>query len=117
MKDDPAEDSPIAPLPPHLEQLVRDGDYSIVSTRPEDTLQEWQQILLLCANDIYVGFGALDSFLSGPDLDRRVELVIAEARNNATLRLELRDTLTMPQSECSAQQLDRLHSAARATAP
>jgi hypothetical protein len=95
---------------------VREPDHFIASTRPEDTSEEWQHLLRLCARGLCIGHGALDSFLSGPDLAQRVDLVVAEARNNATLRLELRDTLTMPQAEWSTEQHARLRAAARSPA-
>ncbi len=63
-----------------------------------DTDAEWLRILDGCARKAAIGFGLLDSFLSGPDIERRVALVEAEAGNNPWLRLELRDALTMDQS-------------------
>jgi hypothetical protein len=83
-----------------------------MSIRPEDTADEWQRLLYLCVHHVYAGHGALDSFLCGPDLDRRVQLVIAEARTNETLQLELRDTLTA-QTEWSAEQHTLLRVAAQ----
>ncbi len=69
----------------------------IVSVEPKDTLEEWAYILALCQRQYPIGFGVLDSFLSGADLVRRIALVEQEAIVNEWLRLELRDTLALNQ--------------------
>lgn len=68
------------------------------STSPSATHTEWARLLDCCKQQLPIGFGMLDSFLSGVDIDRRIDLVVAEAKTNVWLRLELRDTLTLNQS-------------------
>ena len=62
------------------------------------TEQEWEFIKRLISAGREIGFGALDSFLCGPDIDRRVDLVLAEAPKNAALRLQLRDAMSLAQT-------------------
>jgi hypothetical protein len=85
-----------------------------VSSRSEDTDAEWQYILELCRRRYAIGFSALDSFLSGPDLETRVRLVEAEALKNEWLTSELRDALSLDQSkDWSSEQEMRMKRAAR----
>jgi hypothetical protein len=74
------------------------GDEFILSPLAKDTERGWRHIKELCDRQVSIGFGALDSFLSGPDLERRISLVEAEANSNEWLRRELQDTLTLNQS-------------------
>jgi len=74
------------------------SEFIWMSTAPEDTEKEWAYLLKLCDLKRSIGFGALDSFLSGPDLEKRVALVETQAVKNEWLRLELADTLTLNQS-------------------
>jgi hypothetical protein len=69
-----------------------------VSPEPQDTEHEWAYVLCLCIKRYPIGFGVLDSFLSGPDLDRRIHLIADEIASNGWLRLELRDTLSLNHS-------------------
>jgi hypothetical protein len=83
----------------HSEDLSDPGEHILVDPDPGATEAEWRVILDLCRKQRSIGFGALDSFLSGPDLERRVALVEAEAVCNEWLRAESRDTLAPDQSE------------------
>ena len=78
----------------------------------ESTANEWATILRLCAEEREIGFGALDSFLSGPDLERRVRLVVDEAPGNAWLRIQLKDTLQLDQTQWGTRILGVLRRAA-----
>lgn len=71
------------------------GDFEnhIASTDPQDTLKEWERLLYFCEKEYHVGFGFLDSFLSGPDIENRIDLVEEEIKKNSWLRLELFDTV------------------------
>jgi hypothetical protein len=89
-----------------------DPDDRHVSDRPEDTAKAWRHILRLCRRQSPIGHGPLDSFLSGPDSEARIELVERECATNEWLRLELRDTLTMNQPEWTTEQRARLIQAA-----
>lgn len=71
-----------------------DDEYHIASTKPEDTEEVWSKILMLCEKEYHIGFGLLDSFLSGPDLEKRIELVENEIKRNNWLRSELLDTIS-----------------------
>ena len=84
-----------------------------MNPEPGATDRQWAEILRLCREEAAIGFGALDSFLSGPDLDRRIALVEREAPVNLWLRLELRDTLALDQSnDWTPAQHERLRRAA-----
>lgn len=77
------------------------------------TEQEWEFIKRLISAGREIGFGALDSFLSGPDIDRRVDLVLAEAPKNTALRLQLRDAMSLAQnSDLNPRQIASLQAAA-----
>ena len=76
---------------------VEDGFYAIHSD-PSKTDIEFQYILFLCAKNLPIGYGAWDSFLAGPDIERRVCLE-TEAKHNEILRTELIDTLNLNQSK------------------
>ena len=67
----------------------------------ESTANAWSIACRLCAEEREIGFDALDSFLSDPDLERRVRLVLDEAPGNVWLRLQLRDTLQLCQPQWS----------------
>lgn len=91
------------------ELLPGDPDFSFADPAPAATDAEWTRVLDACARGWPIGFGLLDSFLDGPDLDRRIALIEAEAPRNAWLRAELRDTLTLDQSKnLSPSQVQRL---------
>lgn len=61
---------------------------------------------------LHIGFDLLDSFLSEPDLDRRIGLVEIETLTNDWLRAELRDTLCCDQPvDMDEAQLTRLRRA------
>lgn len=80
-----------------------------VSSAAEDTTEVWSHLLLLCKQEVHIGFGKLDSFLSGPDLERRLDLVEEECKSNEWLRLELKDTLGLDQSsDWSDKQMQRV---------
>lgn len=90
-----------------------DADESILSPLPKHTEIGWRHILRLCGDERPIGHGALDSFLSGPDLDSRIKLVADEVGKNEWLRLELKDTLTLDQTaDWSKEQMARLRDAA-----
>jgi hypothetical protein len=91
-----------------------DEDEGVLSPLAKDTNDGWQHMLRLCARRTHFGFGALDSFLSAPDLDHRIDLVEAEAATNVWLKQELRDTLGLDQSkDWSPEQTLRLQRAAQ----
>lgn len=69
-----------------------------VDPAPEATETNWLYILELCRREYAIGYGVLDSFLSGPDLVRRMELVRDEVPRNPWLKAELRDTLHLNQT-------------------
>jgi hypothetical protein len=75
-----------------------DDQYHRASTKPEDTKKEWNKILMLCEKKVHIGFGLLDSFLSGPDIERRTKLIKDEIKNNNWLRNELMDTVQISSS-------------------
>jgi hypothetical protein len=64
---------------------------------------EWARVLNACAQGIPIGLGLLDSFLSGPDLARRIEFAVSTAKVDAAFRLELADTLQLDQSRNMTQ--------------
>lgn len=79
---------------------------NFVSPAAEETDANWSYILELCRRGYAIGYGVLDSFLSGPDLVRRMGLVQAEVPRNPWLKGELRDTLNLDQSkDWTAEQL------------
>jgi hypothetical protein len=85
-----------------------DSDESILSPLAIDTDRGWKHILNLCGQEnASFGFGALDSFLSGADLEKRISLVEVECPRNATLRLALRDTLQLNQSSEWTEEQER----------
>jgi hypothetical protein len=99
------------------ETFATDEDYNIeeftLSPLAKHTDIGWRHILRLCELKRPCGFGALDSFLSGPDLERRIQLVEQESRTNTTLRSELSDTLGLNQSsDWTPEQHERLRNAA-----
>ena len=75
-----------------------DADFSFADPSASATDREWKRVLDACARELPIGFGLLDSFLSGPDLERRIELIVNSASASDTLRLELADTMTVDQS-------------------
>jgi hypothetical protein len=79
-------------------RLAEDTGVVIIDNGKDHTETEFSYILFLCEKGIPIGFGALDSFLSGPDLERRVKLVEEAAWQNENLRNELADTLSLDQS-------------------
>lgn len=82
--------------------------------RGDNTAQAWALILELLRRGNHIGFGVLDGFLSGTDLDQRVTLLEQECLINPQLRLELADTLSLDQTgTLSSDQLHRLNRAAR----
>jgi hypothetical protein len=90
-----------------------DADFSFADTSPLETDAQWRRVLAACKSQLHIGFGLLDSFLSRPDLDRRINLVVAETATNEWLRDELRDTLSLDQShDMSPEQVERLRGAA-----
>jgi len=85
------------------------GEHVVMDPDPGQTESGWSVLLRLCELQRSIGFGALDSFLSGPDLERRVALVETHARSNEWLRVELRDTLGLDHSsEWTPEHHDRL---------
>jgi hypothetical protein len=91
-----------------------DLEECIVSPLAKHTDIGWRHILKLCAANLPCGFGALDSFLSGPDLERRIQLVEQESKSNKYLRFELSDTLSLNQSaDWSPEQVERLRKASQ----
>ncbi len=89
-----------------------EDDDIFLSPKKEDTQAGWEFILNLCRKKVDFGFGALDSFLSGPDAARRVELVLQEANTNEWLRFQLKDTLSLLQTkDLSEEQINRLRAA------
>jgi hypothetical protein len=93
----------------HSDDLSDPREHILIDPDPRATESEWRVILALCRKQRPIGFGALDSFLSGPDLERRLALVETEAVSNEWLRVELRDTLALDQSkEWTANQHARM---------
>lgn len=80
-----------------IDERIASENY--VSPAVEDTEANWSYILELCRRKYPIGYGVLDSFLSGPDLDRRMALVEGEVPRNAWLKGELQDTLNLDQSK------------------
>lgn len=70
-----------------------------LSNHAKDTKSEWAYVLALCHRRYPIGLGVLDSFLSGPDIKGRIDLVEREAKQNEWLKLELKDTLGLDQSK------------------
>ncbi|MEQ1849878.1 MAG: hypothetical protein ABL890_04805 [Candidatus Peribacteraceae bacterium] len=69
----------------------------------------WSLILEMCRRELHIGFGPLDAFLFGEDLEHRINLLEKEVRANKWLREELRDTVAMNQSETlSPEQIAQL---------
>ncbi len=98
-----------------LQPLEREyeEDEFILSPLARDTERGWRHILKLCEREIACGFGALDSFLTGPDLERRMSLVEKEALVNLGLKSELCDTIQLNQSkDWSPEQILRMQKAA-----
>jgi hypothetical protein len=96
-----------------MTQSDADPDASFADPAAGVTDREWQRVLDACACRRHIGFGLLDSFLSGPDLHRRLGLVEAEAMRNAWLRAELRDTLSLDRTgNLTPLQVQRLLDAA-----
>ena len=89
-----------------------DLEESILSPLTKHTEIGWRHILKLCEREKHFGTGALDSFLSGPDLERRVALVESGAKTNDWLKLELRDALGLNQDEWPEAITKRLAKAA-----
>ncbi len=82
---------------------------NFVSPESEDTEANWNYILELCRRKYAIGYGVLDSFLFGPDLERRMALVEHEAVNNPWLRGELKDTLHLNhENEWTTEQRERM---------
>lgn len=94
-------------------RFEEDDVFYLTYSDPSKTDNEFQYILFLCAKGVPIGYGALDSFLSGPDIEQRVRLVESETKHNETLRCELADTLNLNQSkDWSRDQHQRLCAAA-----
>jgi hypothetical protein len=70
-----------------------DFENHIASPVARDTEKEWGKVLFFCKQKQPIGVGLLDSFLSGPDIERRIDLVKEEVKTNVWLRLELCDTV------------------------
>jgi hypothetical protein len=83
----------------HSDELEDTNEHIPINPDPSATAAEWRSMLSLCQKERAIGFGALDSFLSGADLECRVALVEAEAPSNEWLRAELRDTLSLNQAK------------------
>ena len=95
--------------PKFLQRFKDDAGFTVIDPDSSKTENEFQYILFLCKQEASIGFGALDSFLSGPDIERRVRLIESEAMYNAYLRSELRDTLHLHQAkDLSEEQIRRL---------
>ena len=75
------------------------GANTFVDPASEATEDAWDLIIQACEMDISIGLGMLDSFLDGPDLNRRISLIHDEVTSNEWLRAELRDTLSLNQSK------------------
>lgn len=80
-------------------RLEEDNGFILIDSDPLKTENEFQYILFLCGQQVPSGYGALDSFLGGPDIERRVSMIEHEAKQNAYLRSELADTLNLNQSK------------------
>lgn len=94
-------------------RLEEDDGFIVLDTDPSQTDAEYQYLLFLCEQGVPIGFGALDSFLSGADIEKRVSMIEREAKQNEYLRGELIDTLSLNQSKDWTQdQLQRLCRAA-----
>lgn len=89
-----------------------DFDEAILSPLAKHTAIGWRHILKLCEREVHFGFGALDSFLSGPDLESRTKLLENEVKSNNWLKLELRDMLGLNQEDWPADISKRLRQAA-----
>ncbi len=85
-------------------------DYTYpLGTDPKDTDGGWKIILELCSQRKHFGFDILDSFLSGPDLDNRINLLVEEVEVNGWLKDELKDALSLDQNkDLTSEQIARL---------
>ena len=83
-------------MPDEIDERIANENF--VSPAVEDTESNWIYILELCRRQYPIGYGVLDSFLSGPDLVRRMALVEGEVQRNPWLKGELQDTLNLAQS-------------------
>lgn len=89
-----------------------DLEESLLSPLPKHTEIGMRHILNLCKHERHFGTGALDSFLSGPDLERRIVLIEKEALTNQWLRSELKNIFLFDQTEWSDEQKIRIERAA-----
>jgi hypothetical protein len=89
-----------------IEAIFHEG---VLSSARSDTTEVWLNILEMCRRHYPIGYRILDSFLSGPDIERRLELLQIEVPLNEWLRDELKDTLNLDQSaDLRPEQLARL---------
>lgn len=73
------------------------------------TADAWSLIEEMCGRNIHFGHGPLDAFLSGDEVEKRIEQLERHASEMSWLRMELADTMSMDQSgNLSADQIARL---------